>query len=159
MLNRFTKREKVLTGIIAFLVLSVFFLVFKIVDYKIDLFVLGGQRYEEPQSMEDSIEDASMIFLCKTEILKKTVRYRIEEIIYKDEKYEFPYELGDYFPRLQKEVDPGIYYGEGQIVILSSKPPILFRSVQVLQGTIAGFSGISLNNFKEKVAKIKNLNS
>lgn len=152
----FSTREKILTGIIAVLFLLVLFLSFKIIDYKIDIFAASGDKYADPRSMIESIEKASMIFLCKTEVHDKIVKYRIDKIIYKEKKYEFPYELGDFFPRLQRELEQGIHYGEGQVVILSSKPPIVFQSLQIMRGAIAGLNGITLDDFIKEVQAIKN---
>ena len=151
----FSRREKVLTGIIGLLLAIVLFLSFKIVDYKINVFVFGGKKYSDPPSMAESIEKASMIFICKTEIDHKTAKYRINEIIYKDTEYEFPYELGDYFPRLQQRVEEGFPYGEGRLVILSSSGPTVFQSLQIMRGKIAGFNGISVDDFIQKVRSIK----
>lgn len=151
----FTKREKILAGTIIFLFVLVLFLSFKIIDYKIDVLVIGGKKYSEPPSMNESIEKASMIFLCKTEIDNKIAKYRISEILYKDFNYEFSYEIGDYFPRLQQEVEPGINYGEGRVVILSSQGPTVFQHLQIMRGIIAGFDGISIEKFIQKVQEIK----
>ena len=152
----FSVREKFLTGIIIVQFLLVLFLSFKIVDYKIDVYVLGGKKYSGPPSMIESIENASMIFICKTEIEDETVKYRISEIVYKDREYEFQYELGDYFPRLQQQIEQGIHYGEGRVVILSSRGPTVFQNLQIMRGGIAGFNGISLEDFIQRVKAIKN---
>ena len=152
----FNKREKILSSIVAILTLVVLFLSFKIIDYKIDISVLGSDKYVGPPSMEKSIEDASMVFLCKTVIHGDIVKYRIDKIIYKDEKYEFPYGIGDFFPRLQKDYDKNVYPGEGQVVILSSKPPTMFRSILIMNGALPGFNGISLDDFIVKFNAIKN---
>ena len=85
----YSKREKILAGTSIVLLLLVLFLSFKIVDYKIDLFVIGGDKYSGPPSMIESIERASMIFLCKTEVEDRTARYRISDILYKDRDYDF----------------------------------------------------------------------
>ena len=151
----FTKREKCFSVTIVILFVLVLLLSFKVIDYKIDVFVIGGKKYSEPPSLSESIKKASMIFLCKTEIEDKTAKYRINEILYKDNDYEFPYKLGDYFPRLQQDVEPGIYYGEGRVVILSSQGPTVFQHLQIMKGKIAGFDNISVNNFIQKVQEIK----
>lgn len=156
-MNSFTKRERNLIGTMVVLIILVLFLLFKIVDYKIDLLVLGGDRYVDPLSMEESIEDASMIFLCKTEVTERKVKYKIDEIIFKDQKYEFPYNQGDYYPRLQDDVEVGVHYGEGQIVILSSKPPTTFQSLLIMQSNIPGYNNIKVGNFIEAVKKIKKI--
>jgi hypothetical protein len=116
---------------------------------------MSGNKYSEPPPMIESIEKASMVFLCKTEIEDNTAKYRINEILYKDQSYEFPYELGDHFPRLQQEVEPGIHYGEGRVVILSSYGPIVFQNLEIMRGTIPGFDGISLESFVKNVQSIK----
>ena len=151
----FSNREKFLTGTIIVLFLLVIFLSFKIIDYKIDVLSIGCKKYSEPPSMIESIEKASMIFLCKTEIVDKTAKYRISEIIYKDRSYEFPYGLGDYFHRLQQKVEPGMHYGEGRIVILSSQGPTVFQNLQILNGAIPCFDGISVGDFIQKVKAVK----
>lgn len=151
----FTRREKVLTGIIGLLLVMVAFLSFKIVDYKINVFLMGDKKYSDPPSMTESIQRASMIFICKTEIEDKTANYRIIEILYKDTEYDFPYKLGDYFPRLQQQVEEGFPYGEGRVVILSSTGPTVFQSLQIMRGSIAGFNGISVDDFINKVKSIK----
>jgi hypothetical protein len=152
----FSTREKVLTGTIIVLLLLILFLSFKIFDYKIDALAIGGDKYSKPPSMIESIEKASMIFLCKTEIEDKTAKYRISEIVYKDREYEFPYALDDYFPRLQQQVEQGIRCGDGRVVILSSRGPTVFQHLQIMGGTIAGFNGISVEEFILKVKAIKN---
>ena len=133
----------------------VVFLSFKMLDYKIDAFVLDGKKYSEPLSMNESIKKASMIFLCKAELSDNTAKYRISEIVYKDHDYEFPYVIGDYFPRLQQDIEQGFQYGEGRVVILSSQGPAVFQHLQIMRGVIAGFDGISVENFVEKVHEIK----
>ena len=117
----FTRREKVLTGIIGVLTLLLLFLLFKIGDYKIHLLNLeslnrSGDTYSGPPPIEDSIEDAGIIFLCKPDVQQETVKYEITEIVYKDKKLDFPYALGDYYPPIQKKVRPGIHYGGDQLV-------------------------------------------
>ena len=154
-MTKFSKREKYLVGTIIILFGLVVLLSFKIFDYKIDVFVLGGKKYSEPPSMNESIKKASMIFLCKTELIDNIAKYRISEVVYKDHDYEFPYVIGDYFPRLQQDTEPGFHYGEGRVVILSSQGPAVFQHLQIMRGTIAGFDGISIDNFIKKVHEIK----
>ena len=151
----FSTREKILTGTSTVLLLLVLFLSYKIVDYKIDVHVIGGDKYSEPPSMIESIEKASMIFLCKTEIEDRTAKYRISEILYKDREYEFSYELGDFFPRLQQQVEQGFHYGEGRVVILSPRGPTVFQNLQIMRGKIAGFNDISVDDFIQKVKSVK----
>ena len=151
----FTKREQILIVIIAILTSLVIFLSIKIADYKIDVFSVGANKYNKPPSLEESIENASMIFLCKKETHGKVIKYMIDRIIYKDDKYAFPYELGNYFPRLEQDVEEGIYYGEGQVVILSSKSNVPFQSAQIMQGVLRGFNNIKAEEFVKKVQAMK----
>ena len=152
----FTKREKKLSGIIAVLVLLVIFLSFKIVDYNIKYFAVGGEVYDGPPSMEDSIKKASMILYCKLEVHGDTAKYKIDEIIYKNKKYEFPYSMGDFFPKLERTMKQGTYYGEGQLVILSAHGPTVFRSLQVMRGQIPAYDNIGIDKLIEMVNTIKN---
>ena len=152
----FSKREKILTGIIALLFLLVLFLSFKIIDYKIDIFLIGSEKYAGPPSMVESIEKASMIFLCKTEFHDRIVKCRIDKIFFKEKQFDFSYGLGDFFPRLQKKLEQGIHYGEGQLVILSSKPPVVFQSLQITGGAIPGYNGINLDDYLKEVQAIRN---
>jgi hypothetical protein len=154
-MTKFSKREKYLVGTIIIFFGLIVFLSFKILDYKIDVFVLGGNKYSEPPPMNVSIKNASMIFLCKTELIDNMAKYKISEVVYKDHDYEFPYVIGDYFPRLQQDTEAGVHYGEGRVVILSSQGPVVFQHLQIMRGAIAGFDGISVKDFIKKVHEIK----
>ena len=146
-----TKREKTITGIIAILILLVISL-----SFMTDVFSVGSNKYADPPSMEKYIENASIIFLCKKELHGKTVQYKINEIIYENERSEFPYEVGEFFPWLQQEIEQGIFYGEGQVVILSSKSPLTDQSVQIMKGVISDFNNIKIDDFVKKVESMKN---
>jgi hypothetical protein len=151
----FTKREQILIIIIAILTLLAIFLSIKIADYKIGVFSTSANKYNNPPSLEESIENASMIFLCKKEIHGKVIKYMIDRIIYKDDNYTFPYEVGNYFPRLQQYVEEDIYDGEGQVVILSSKSNVPFQSALIIQGVLRGFNNIKVEDFIKKIQAMK----
>ena len=142
----FTKREQILIVIIAILTSLVIFLSIKIADYKIGVFSIGANKYNNPPSLEESIENASMIFLCKKEIHGEVIKYMIDRIIYKDDNY---------VPRLQQYVEEGIYNSEGQVVILSSKSNVPFQSALIIQGVLRGFNNIKVEDFIKKVQTMK----
>jgi hypothetical protein len=154
-MTTFSTREKCLIGIIITLFALTLFLSFKLIEYKINVFLTTGYEDSEDPSMSESIKKASVIFICKTVIESETVKYRISEIIYKDDEYDFPYSLGAYYPKLQRPIETGIHYGEGRVVILSSKGPIVSQNLQIMGGTIPGFEGITVDDFNKNVKKIK----
>ena len=158
-MESFNKREKKLVFVISILGLLILFLSYKIVDYKISIMPVDGDKYVGPPSMEDSIKNASIIFICSEEANDEIVKYRIKEILYKDEKYEFPYAVGNFFPELEKRPMVGVYYDEEQLVILSTKSRIPKQTLRVIRGIIPGFKNITMDDFVKQVKSIKRENS
>ncbi len=155
----FNKREKKLILIVSILCVLALFLSFKIVSHKISIMPVDDNKYAGSPTMEDSIKTASMIFMCTEEANKEIVRYRIQKILYKDADYQFPYDVNDFFPELEKRPREGFFYGEELIVILSTKSSVPKQTLRVMRGIIPGFKNIKVDEFIQQVKTIKKQSS
>ncbi len=134
-----TNRKKSLFGIILFLVAIIFYLSFKMGDYKFGLFEVGEKNHSVSPSLEGSISNSSIILLCKAVTDKKLIKYHIEKILHKNADYNFQYSVGDLFPLPNYNYERRPHFEENRIVIFSSKSNIPFYNISVDRGSIRGF--------------------
>jgi len=147
-------REKVLITSNVLLAVLVVFLLYKVIDYNLNVFEVKHD-FSAPPTMEESIKSANLIFKCANKISGGTLECFIEDIIFKDASSDFPFEVGDSYLPMKSKTENNTQYGSGNVVLLSPKSRISKRSVPIYNGILRGFDNITVQEFINTVNKIK----
>ena len=147
-----SSREKILILSNVVLAIFVLFLLYKVIGYNLNVFSF---KHEAPPTMEASIKSSNLIFKCENKIQGDTLECFVEEIIYIDENFDFPFSVGDSYPPLKNKVENNTNYGSGNVVLLSPKSRISARYVPIYNGIIKGFDNITVQEFIDTVKEIK----
>lgn len=151
-MNSITSREKLLIVSNVVLAILVLFLLYKVIGYNL---TVVNFDFAPPQTMEANIKSSNLIFKCENKIIGDTLECFVEEILYKDENFVFPFSIGDSYPPLKKKIEKNTRYGSGNVVLLTPKLRTSARYVPIYNGILKGFDNITIDEFIETVKKIK----
>ena len=105
-----------------------------------------------PPSLEESIDDAEIIFSCYYEENRLSISCRINEIFFKNPEYNFPQVIGEFYPESTHPIKEKNQYGDGTIVFLSNTR-VPRHSITLINDKIPGFDNISVNDLKQLIKK------
>jgi hypothetical protein len=140
-MRNLTLREKIL-----FLLIGILFTVVVYFGYQLNTLGFFTIKYDvpppdwEPQTFEKSIKTANVIFTCETEDEGKYIRFRVDRILYKNNDYKFPYNIGEIYGDLSDKKRPNMYYGDGRLLFLFDGP-IVMRSYTIINDEIKPHRG------------------
>ena len=144
-------REKKLTAVIFVLVAAVIALSYLNWEDQILASMFNISTKPSSPTMEESIEDAEVIFSCRYETVDNDTHCRIDEIFFKEPNYQFPYAVGGPYKSRGFPRDSASDPGEGAIILIS-KGRVPWQAVSIHDGIIYGFDSISVNDFRKAVA-------
>ena len=140
-MGNLTLREKIL-----FLVIVILLSVVAYFGYQLNIFGFFTTKYDvpppdwEPLTLKESIKTAKVIFTCATEDEGKYIRFRVDRILFKNDDYKFPYNIGEIYGDLSDKKQPNMYYGDGRLLFLFDGP-VVMRSFTIINDEIKPYHG------------------